>query len=295
MRVFNLILLISFTFGICIGQGTNPFEIKERLGNKTQDSTIDNRLNEQSASTGNPFDIPLDRRNQATSSTTVEGKKSSSVRSINASGPSQVVTLVYSLAAFILLAVAISFNRRQFTNIFKSLINGTSLKTLFRNFTGFSDAQMLILYLLFFSNVAYVLWLAQGAGIGFYGGYFTFLGAILGIYIIRHLFTWLLGYVYGLGEVTEPFNHSISIHNMVIGVVAIPFILSLGYISKDSFGTIFYFFVAIVLLVYLLRQLKGLLTVIGIRRFNLFYFFIYLCAFEIVPLLISWKVISGAL
>ncbi|MFN3939868.1 MAG: DUF4271 domain-containing protein [Chitinophagales bacterium] len=53
----------------------------------------------------------------------------------------------------------------------------------------------------------------------------------------------------------------------------------------------FFTAIGVLLLVYALRVVKGIRIGARFARFRLFYFLLYLCAFEIAPLLIIVKVI----
>ena len=82
---------------------------------------------------------------------------------------------------------------------------------------------------------------------------------------------------------------------MILGVFILPVILAIEFLPGVEYSTFLYVLIGLFLVLYVLRQLKGLLSCFAIRGFNPFYFFIYLCAIEIAPVLVVYKMMIGAL
>jgi hypothetical protein len=79
---------------------------------------------------------------------------------------------------------------------------------------------------------------------------------------------------------------------MMIGLLLLPVNILLAYAPAGiRFWTIAVS-VSIIGLLFLYRLVRAIGIWIGIPGFSLFYLFLYLCAFEIAPLLIIWKVAS---
>jgi hypothetical protein len=103
----------------------------------------------------------------------------------------------------------------------------------------------------------------------------------------------VVSYVFPLNNEGNVHNYSIGVHNMMSSLFLIP--VCLGMIFGPE-GLINFFIIAGFIflgVIYLLRQSKGLLMAISIKGFNPIYFFIYLCAVEIAPFLIVFRMIRN--
>lgn len=320
-RLLTIVLVSLFACQVN-AQTANPFEVRTIVGQTRADTIreettlVEEKSQETSSDEGisglnsadsdtlevapvvdsnNPFDVGIGRKRAETVNTLpVKAQKKASNRMIE--GPSKGVVLIYTIIALVLLSVSIALNRVRFKLIISSLINGNALKTLERGSKAWTDMQSVMLYILFFANGAFVLWilntrLHDALPIGF----FHYLIGLVVLYAGRHLFMSAMSKVYSLDSSVEQFNYSIALHNIVVGILLIPFILSLGYVADDNIKMIAIGLLLIVGLLYVLRQSKGFLSALTMRDLNLFYFFIYLCAFEITPILIAWKLTNGAL
>lgn len=308
MRSSSAFFFIFFYTIFCVGQTGNPFDIgpvtepSEQViveESAADTNTIQDRDTSIPIISNNPFDINKDGRQ--TTPTVAETQINSSKLVTTRTGdgnnkPNELATLLYIIAVLCFLTFAISLNRSRFSALLKSLINSNYLKNLYKDNRAWTDLQSIILYSLFITNSAYLLYLLN---YHYFGGrlpsVFVIFVVVLGIYLLRHFTMAFLSYVYGLGQQIDLHNFSIGIHNMILGIVLIPFILGYGFVSPQIAKIVLILLCTFVLIFYALRQVKGGLSIITSRDFNVFYFFIYLCGVEIAPILITWKVVSGVL
>jgi len=292
-----LLILLFYCIGIPAQEG-NPFDIGSKSSQQAQD-TISDRQEQRS---DNPFDLnhqPSTRASDSPfSSSQVDSTpvRSNPIPNHTRRGPSDLIILIYSILMLVTLTIGINLNRKRFMMILRSAINSNHLKNLYKDHRAWTEIQSFVLYGLFFSNAAFLLGLLNTR---FWENrlpsiLLLLVGVILA-YGIRHLVMWIISYVYAMDMQVGQHNYSIGLHNMITGVLIAPFILSFGFLPEGQGKFLLYALVAIVGLVYLSRQVKGLLSALTMRGFNLFYFFIYLCAIEIAPLLVAWKIVSGAL
>ncbi|MEL6124039.1 MAG: hypothetical protein AAFR14_09975, partial [Bacteroidota bacterium] len=185
MRLLWIIVLAVWCFSCLTGQGTNPFEIPEGPGDlPAQDS---NAVIEESM---NPFEIrskPTGFTRGQTTITTPTQHLRSGQESVN-----QLLVLIYVLASFFVLALGISINRKRYQSMLRAQLNSNYLKTLFRAPRAWSDVQTILLYLLFMTNMAMVLWVAslrwEGKALG---KYYVILAVIASVYLVRHVAMWI--------------------------------------------------------------------------------------------------------
>ena len=290
-----LFVVVFFVSSMGVAQRTNPFDIGSADAQVELDQIEIGSINQVEKTSNNPFDIAIGKSRIANAVTT-SLLPSIKNRNQQINGPTKGLVLVYAIIALIFLSIGIAINHKRFGTIIGSLINGSNLKTLHRNPRAWTETQNLLLYALFFANGTFVLWLLNAR---LFGGalpslLYLFLGLGL-VYFVRHLALWVMTSIYDLGISSYQFSYSIALHNMVIGAILIPFILAMGYMTDSNVRMTSIFLLIIIVMIYVLRQGKGLLSALSVRGFNVFYFFIYLCAFEITPFLIAWKVIKGAL
>ena len=109
----------------------------------------------------------------------------------------------------------------------------------------------------------------------------------LGKYIILQL----VGYIFNVKDLVNTYVFVVFLINKVLGILLLPFILMLAF-SKPAYYTIAFGGAAILtILLFLYRYLFSLTSVRNKLHISSFHFFLYLCAFEILPLLILYKFI----
>ena len=112
---------------------------------------------------------------------------------------------------------------------------------------------------------------------------------LLMIYFIKFIGLKLTGWLFNIQGAADSYIFVVFIINKVIGIFLLPFVVLLAFMQGDAYK------VAMVLSwcgIGVLFIYRFLLTYTSIRnqvRFNPFHFFLYLCAFEIAPLLLIYK------
>ena len=115
--------------------------------------------------------------------------------------------------------------------------------------------------------------------------FFTFL------YIGKFISLQIAGYVFNSKELVNTYIFVVFMINKVLGVLLVPFILILAF-SKPMFHPYAIGGAALItVLLILYRYLFSLTSVRNKLHISSFHFFLYLCAFEILPLTILYKFI----
>ena len=111
-------------------------------------------------------------------------------------------------------------------------------------------------------------------------------------YSLKMLLLRFLSEVFGLERPVALYVFNIFLMVMMSGLVLFPVNIIMAYAERGIAETAAHAGMVIlaVFFVYRLIRAAGIWT--GIPRFSLFYLFLYLCSFEIAPLLILWKVIT---
>ena len=309
-KFLYIFLLIFYFSGSALSQQSNPFEIKTRKNNvniqqKTNEKNVfnlDSRKQQEIQSTEidttNPFELH-NKTQKVNSSVQVSSKKNnnknqSSSLSINNSDKSKDNSnflLWIFLFILVLLAILLSFNRGLILNIFKAIWFYNLTNSLFRNFGNRDLIFYVLLFLNFIINFAIFIYLYVNkihhlSGLNFF---INIVGVVLSIYLFKHLAVYLFKKVFSSLKSLTTFNFTILLFNISLGLLLIPINLIIGY-SISSIAMFFiYFGIFIIFSLYVLRLFRGFLITLNYFNISIFHFFLYLCAFEIIPLLFLYK------
>jgi len=109
-------------------------------------------------------------------------------------------------------------------------------------------------------------------------------------YSLKMLLLRFLSEIFGLERSVALYVFNIFLMVMMSGLVLFPVNIIMAYASREiaDAAAVTGVITLAVFFVYRLIRAAGIWT--GIPRFSVFYLFLYLCSFEIAPLLILWKV-----
>lgn len=285
-------------------QGSNPFELNAHSSAFKDSSRNIGELLKDSANVGiaktvNPFEIGISRSNSMELPSMRNESPEDKSGDSEGSGTKKykIRYLFYFLFSLLITGLCISSNRYRFNQILKSIWNSIQLFNLYREADAWKNGQSIVLYLLFILNAGVFIHLISlnelFPGLTDLKLGYIFLGLSL-VYLIRHITMMVLSWVYPLNPTIGIYNYSIGVNNMIAGVVFLPLTLFAVFGPGSSENIFIYIGLVFFFLLYLIRQMKGLLLALGMKGFNLMYFFIYLCAIDIAPILLIWRMTSGA-
>lgn len=309
-KFLYIFLLIFYISGSVLSQQSNPFEIKTRNNNvniqqKTNEKNVFNlnsrkqqELQNNEIDTSNPFELQ-NKTQKANSFDQVPSKninkknQSSSISNNNSdkSNNNSNFLLWIFLFILVLLAILLSFNRGLILNILKVIWFYNLTNSLFRNFGNRDLIFYVLLFLNFIINFTIFIYLYVN-GFHHLNGLNLFVniaGAVFLIYTFKHLAIYLFKRVFTSLKSITTFNFTILLFNISLGLLLLPINLIIGY-SISSVAIFFiYFGVFIIFAMYVLRLFRGFLITLNYFNISIFHFFLYLCAFEIIPLLFLYK------
>lgn len=119
--------------------------------------------------------------------------------------------------------------------------------------------------------------------------YFYCCLGLSGVYLVKFLGIKLSGWIFNMREIADAYIFIVFIINKMIGILILPFLILLAFTSGEIYtvGITLSWCLVAGLLFYRL-----ILTFSSIRnqvKVNPFHFFLYLCAFEVTPLLLIYK------
>ncbi len=212
----------------------------------------------------------------------------------NTSQRSGLLVFVLSIISLILLAVVASTRRSIFNKLVRSFTNDNVLKLTQREENGGKNGAFIILYIIFFLSLSSLAYLITNnySRVSTLIWMYIFLG-IIAIYVIRHVALYLFSVIFPVEREVRQFSFMIGVFNILLGLVLIPINLIIAY-APDSLGVAaLYIAFGIAGFILVIRTLRGFL--IGLVNYgsNVFHFFLYLCTFELVPILLIIRFISN--
>lgn len=111
------------------------------------------------------------------------------------------------------------------------------------------------------------------------------------IYLVKFVGLIICGWLFNMQKAADAYIFIVFIINKVIGISLVPFIVLLGFTDGvlHSIALVLSWCCVGGLILY--RFILGFAAIRNEVRFNLFHFFLYLCAFEVAPLLLIYKVL----
>jgi len=253
--------------------------IKPDLAVNTNNSPIDEL--------SNPFEvshIPI-RKNQALKSVTFREETQTQLtkKDINTISPLSIILL-----SALILGIILFYYRGILADILQSLMNMNYMSTFMNKSFGVYRLHFLGLNLIFFLNLGLFVVLAYK---GLTPGspslpLFQIILAISGIYVFRHLFLQVFGWIFELEAEAGTFSFIIALLNITIGLALIPLNLFIAYSPPGLANVLVFIGIFIIAMLILLRYFRGALVSSRQIRISPFQFFLYFCSFEIAPILI---------
>ena len=124
--------------------------------------------------------------------------------------------------------------------------------------------------------------------------FLTIFIAILVLYNVKSILFHLLDFLFLGKKAFFTYISTIFLYNKMIGIILLPIIALIPYVPKHITPWLFYAGTIIIIILYIFRIFRGL-QICFKNRLSIFYLILYLCALEILPTLILFKVISSYL
>lgn len=305
---FTVIWIYIF---ICCGnlsysQSQNPFDIKSDSAYTNETETVESLSQTKDKWTishharqhkfSNPFDVDTSKVITNSQNETDINQKSyfsfdyTMIKTAYKGGSSG---FIFWLLLIILgmVAVLVSINRELVIRLIRSGWFNNLINTLFRNFGTRDMLVYLLLYLNFIFTISIFVYkfLNLKSELGGFNFYVLIFLLILGIYVIKHLMIFLVSVIFDTLSGINIYNFLVFTFNIILGLCLIPIDAFVAF-SPDSIAEFFMVFGQILIVFfYIFRLIRGFLSTNNFIFDNLFHFFIYLCAFEILPLLVLYK------
>jgi len=159
----------------------------------------------------------------------------------------------------------------------------TPLPSLLLNILFIISGGLYACYLLHYSRL--------GADIRFWVLYLYCMLLLAAVYLVKFVVLKFIGWVFSVSRATDIYIFVVFLVNKMLGIFLLPFLIIItfsGPTVREIFITIS---LAMVFVLWAYRILAAYRPVRNEIKLTPFYFFLYLCAFEIAPLLLIYKVL----
>jgi len=111
------------------------------------------------------------------------------------------------------------------------------------------------------------------------------------IYLVKFVGLKICGWLFNMRQAADSYIFIVFIINKVIGFSALPFVILLGFTDGNVYSVSLVLSFVCIGGLFIYRFILGYGAIHNEVRFNLFHFFLYICAFEIAPLLLIYKLL----
>ena len=127
--------------------------------------------------------------------------------------------------------------------------------------------------------------------ISFWLVYFYLCLFFTSLYLGKYICLEIAGAIFSTKELVKTYVFVVFKINKVLGILLLPFILILAFANPIYFPSAIIGAGGLSVLLFLYRYLFSLTSVRNKLHISSFHFFLYLCAFEILPLMILYKLV----
>jgi hypothetical protein len=159
----------------------------------------------------------------------------------------------------------------------------TPLPSLLLNILFVISAGLYACFLLHYSR-----W---GAGVNFWILYLNCMALLAAIYLVKYVVLKFIGWVFSISRATDLYIFIVFLVNKMLGIFLLPFLIVIIFSGQEWREVFITISLAMVFVLLAYRVLASYRPVRNEIKLTPFYFFLYLCAFEIAPLLLIYKVL----
>ena len=203
--------------------------------------------------------------------------------------------IIFSLILFSWIRVGYS---RFYRNAIKASYNYFTARRILEEANVTRSRVFYFMNLLFFVNIS--LFLSQYFNynhISFFNLngillFFSIFVIIILLYLAKSLFLYLLDFIFLTKGGFSSYVFTVFLYNKMIGFILLPIVSFLPFVPAHVTLWLFVAGALIIIILYVIRIFKGIQLCFK-NRLSIFYMILYLCALEILPVMILFKIISS--
>jgi hypothetical protein len=216
----------------------------------------------------------------------------------------QFSTVDWATGLYILLLILLAYTRIAFGRFFQPIFQSAFVYNL--SVRIYSEKSLVLNRLSGILNFMFVLTFAAFLTLWFdyYGyrlfelgvwqHYVVFLGLLIALFFARKFIHVLLSSIFGIGDILSEYSFHGNLFLKVAGLLILPIVIVLPYIPDYQPENLFVVAALILAVIYLFRILRTFSITIR-KGFSIFYLILYLCALEIGPCLVFFKILRESM
>lgn len=115
--------------------------------------------------------------------------------------------------------------------------------------------------------------------------------ALAAIYIVKFIGLKITGWLFNVSNATDSYIFIVFIVNKMIGIFLLPFLLLLAFANEPLYGSMIYLSWLLIGLMLIYRFVLSYSAIRKEVKLNSFHFMLYILSFEVVPLLLIYKLL----
>jgi hypothetical protein len=209
--------------------------------------------------------------------------------------------LVYVMAGVVLLLGIIRLSYlKYFSDLFRAFLNPTLSQRQLKDQLSQSPFPNFLLNSFFVISLALYLYLLMYRQQYIPGNtaWMAIPGLILlvtAVYGVKYVMLRFCGWLFGSAELADAYIFILYLINKVLGILLVPFLVILAFCTPELAKAFMYISIFFIVLLVAYRYIRSYSVVKQYLSFSRLHFFLYLCAFEVAPVLIITKVLLVAL
>ncbi|MBI2731311.1 MAG: DUF4271 domain-containing protein [Sphingobacteriales bacterium] len=185
---------------------------------------------------------------------------------------------------------------RYFTNLFKLFFKTTLRQTQLRDQLLQSQLSALLFNIFFFIAAGmYLFLLISHYDVHISGNKWQQLGICIGLLSMLYLLKYIVlkgsGWVFGISTAVDTYIFIVFLINKVLGILLVPFIILIAFSRLIIVNVSLTLSLLMISAMFVYRFIRSYAPIQKDIKVSRFHFFLYLCAFEITPLLLIYKVL----
>ncbi|MVT42661.1 DUF4271 domain-containing protein [Chitinophaga oryziterrae] len=206
--------------------------------------------------------------------------------------------LVYTMGGIVLLLGIIRLSYlKYFTDLFRAFLNPTLSQRQLKDQLSQSPFPNFLLNAFFVISLAlyiYLLMFRQQYITNTSNAWMVIPGLIVLVaivYSVKYVMLRFCGWLFGSIELADSYIFILYLINKVLGILLVPFLVILAFCQPDVARAFLYISIFFIVLLVAYRYIRSYSVVKQYLSFSRLHFFLYLCAFEVAPVLIITKVL----
>lgn len=207
------------------------------------------------------------------------------------------ITLVISFAVVLLIMLR-TFSRKKFNSNFKMLFSGRAVTQMMREERAFMNRAsfslsicFLIVLPLFLFQVTSYFGISAPGNTSF-NFYLKIAGTIVAAYAMKIIVLKAVGFVFEADVMMNENIFSIFLFSEMLGIFLLPAVIGIAFVESIPPQYFIYSGLGLWTMVFIYRNFRGWISRSAEEQVSKFYLLLYLCALEILPLLVLIKLLD---